>query len=79
MGPNLSWLGGEEKDEEGEVTTHEGRFVVLYEGPLSTSTASVIEPIESAKADVTDVTKESVNASVYQGRKPVLWIQLLAC
>ena len=80
MGPQLASLleggtRGDEEGEEGEVTQHAGRFVVLYEGPVaSTSTERVTGLLDSATADGADVAKDLVDASVYQGEKTVLWI-----
>ena len=57
------------------MTQHAGRFVVLYEGPVaSTSTVRVTDLVDSATADGADVAKDLVDASVYQGEKSVLWI-----
>ena len=68
-------MEGEGEEEEGEVTQHAGRFVVLYEGPVSsTSTVRVTDLVDSATADGADVAKDLVDASVYQGEKSVLWI-----
>ena len=78
VGPELSGgkKGDEEEEEgEGEVTQHAGRFVVLYEGPVSsTSTVRVTDLLDSATTDGADVAKDLVDASVYQGEKSVLWI-----
>ena len=78
MGPELlASLGGETMggEEGSEVTQHAGRFVVLYEGPASsTSTVRVTDLVDSATADGADVFKDLVDASVYQGEKSVLWI-----
>ena len=57
------------------MTQHAGRFVVLYEGAVSsTSTVRVTDLVDSASVDGADVSKDLVDASVYQGEKTVLWI-----
>lgn len=74
MGPELSSLGGETKGEEEGVTQYAGRFVVLYEGPVSsTSTVRVTDLLDSATADGANVSKDLVDASLHQGEKSVLW------
>ena len=56
------------------MTKHQGRFVVLYEGPVETSTARVTDMVDDTKTAGSDVAKELVGVSVYKGEKAVLWI-----
>ena len=77
VGPDSSSSSEGGEQEEGEAqnqTKHKGRFVVLYEGPTSTSTANVTDLLDTAKGSVDDVAAELVDASVYQGEKSMLWI-----
>ena len=68
-------MKGDEGEGEGEVTQHAGRFVVLYEGAVaSTSTVRLTDLLDSATPDGADVAKDLVDTSVYQGEKAVLWI-----
>ncbi|KAL8993200.1 MAG: hypothetical protein Q9169_006523 [Polycauliona sp. 2 TL-2023] len=65
----------DEAEGEEEVTKHEGRYMVVYEGLVSmTGTADVTDLVDSGKGNVADVVKEMVDAAVYQGEKSVLWI-----
>ncbi|KAL8778938.1 MAG: hypothetical protein Q9213_007173 [Squamulea squamosa] len=77
VGPDLASLNedDQQEDEQGEdVTRHKGRFIVLYEGPVTTSTASVTDIIDSTGESGTGAAAELVDASVYQGEESILWI-----
>ncbi|KAL8772276.1 MAG: hypothetical protein Q9209_002488 [Squamulea sp. 1 TL-2023] len=77
VGPELSSFdeGNQQEDEQGKhITKHKGHFVVLYEGPETTSTASVTDIIDSTRGSASDAAVMLVDAAVYQGEKSMLWV-----
>ncbi|KAI4224739.1 MAG: hypothetical protein L6R40_008421 [Gallowayella cf. fulva] len=73
VGPDLLPTESQAVQETDAVTKHKGQFIVLYEGPLTTSTRNVSDLVNPEKGSAATLA-ELVDASVYQSEKSVLWI-----